>query len=76
MSDSQEISNVNRLWLQSQHGTSRLILYCGFGHGITKPKSNRAVMQAHRDWFSHYVWGEEFPNASPLLGSGELEAGK
>jgi hypothetical protein len=55
--------------------TSRLI-YTGFGHGFTKPKANRAVMQANLDWFSHYVWGEEFPKASPLLGSSDLEARK
>ena len=59
--------------LQDQHVPSRLLLYTGFGHGITKPKSNRAVMQANLDWFSHYIWGEEFPKDSPLLGSSEAE---
>jgi dipeptidyl aminopeptidase/acylaminoacyl peptidase len=59
--------------LQDQHAVSRLILYTGFGHGITKPKSNRAVMQANLDWFAHYIWGEEFPKDSPLLGSSEVE---
>ena len=62
--------------LQDQHVPSRLILYTGFGHPITKPKSNRAVMQANLDWFSHYIWGEEFPKDSALLGSSELEAAK
>ena len=46
--------------LQDQHVPSRLILYTGFGHPITKPKSNRAVMQANLDWFSHYIWGRRF----------------
>jgi dipeptidyl aminopeptidase/acylaminoacyl peptidase len=59
--------------LQDQHVPSRLLLYTGFGHGITKPKSNRAVMQANLDWFGHYIWGEEFPKDSPLLGSSETE---
>jgi len=59
--------------LQDQHVPSRLLLYTGFGHGITKPKSNRAVMQANLDWFSHYVWGDTFPKDSPLLGSSERE---
>jgi len=62
--------------LQDQHVASRLILYNGFGHPITKPKSNRAVMQANLDWFNHYIWGEEFPKDSPLLGSSELEPAK
>ncbi len=62
--------------LQDQHVASRLILYTGFGHPITKPKSNRAVMQANLDWFNHYIWGEEFPKDSALLGSSEVEGAK
>src|SRR5208282_1873889 len=60
--------------LQDQHVPSRLLLYTGFGHPITKPKSNRAVMQANLDWFSHYIWGDAFPKDSPLLGSSELKS--
>jgi len=60
--------------LQDQKVASRLILYTGFGHGITKPKSNRAILQANLDWFSHYIWGEPFPKDSSLLGSSELKA--
>jgi dipeptidyl aminopeptidase/acylaminoacyl peptidase len=62
--------------LQDQHVESRLILYNGFGHPITKPKSNRAVMQANLDWFNHYIWGEPFPKDSPLAGSSQLEPDK
>ncbi len=62
--------------LQDEHVPSRLILYTGFGHGITKPKSNKAVTQANLDWFSHYVWGEAMPKDSPLLGSSEMEPDK
>ncbi len=62
--------------LQDEHVPARLILYTGFGHGITKPKSNKAVTQANLDWFSHYIWGEAIPKDSPLLGSSELEADK
>jgi dipeptidyl aminopeptidase/acylaminoacyl peptidase len=58
--------------LQDQHVPSRLILYQGFGHPITKPKSNRAVMQSNLDWFSHYLWSEAFPKDSPILGSSEF----
>lgn len=62
--------------LQDQKVTSRLILYTGYGHPITKPKSNRAVMQANMDWFSHYIWGEPIPESSPVLGTSELGAKK
>lgn len=62
--------------LQDQHVPSRLILYAGFGHPITKPKSNRAVLQSNLDWFSHYLWNEPFPKDSPLLGSGGSDATK
>jgi dipeptidyl aminopeptidase/acylaminoacyl peptidase len=58
--------------LQDQKVPSRLILYQGFGHPITKPKSNRAVMQSNLDWFSHYIWGEAYPKDSPILGSREF----
>jgi dipeptidyl aminopeptidase/acylaminoacyl peptidase len=57
--------------LQDQHVPSRFILYQGFGHPITKPKSNRAVLQSNLDWFNHYIWNEEFPKDSPILGSSE-----
>jgi len=62
--------------LQDQHVDSRLILYAGFCHPITKPKSNRAVLQANLDWFNHYLWGDAFPKDSPLLGSSQLEPAK
>jgi dipeptidyl aminopeptidase/acylaminoacyl peptidase len=49
---------------------ARLMVYAGFGHGITKPKSNRAVLQHNLDWFDHYLWSEPIPKESPLNGSG------
>ncbi|MGH9421607.1 MAG: alpha/beta hydrolase family protein, partial [Thermoanaerobaculia bacterium] len=52
---------------------ARLILYAGFGHPITKPKSNRAVLQHNLDWFSHYIFGDPIPKDSPLKGRGEAE---
>ncbi len=39
-----------------------MIVYKGFGHGITKPKSQRAVMQHNLGWFSHYVFGDPLPD--------------
>ena len=39
-----------------------MIVYKGYGHGITKPKSNRAVMQHNLAWFNHYLFGDEKPD--------------
>jgi dipeptidyl aminopeptidase/acylaminoacyl peptidase len=39
-----------------------MIVYKGFGHGITKPKSQRAVMQHNLAWFNHYIWGDPLPD--------------
>jgi dipeptidyl aminopeptidase/acylaminoacyl peptidase len=36
----------------------RMVVYKGFGHGITKPKQQRAVMEENEKWFAHYIWGE------------------
>jgi dipeptidyl aminopeptidase/acylaminoacyl peptidase len=39
-----------------------MIVYKGYGHGITKPKSMRAVMQHNLDWFNHHLWNEMAPD--------------
>jgi dipeptidyl aminopeptidase/acylaminoacyl peptidase len=36
----------------------KMVVYKGFGHGITKPKAMRAVMRHNLDWFNHYLWGD------------------
>lgn len=59
--------------LLDQHVDSRLILYTGFGHGIDKPKSGLALLQANLDWFAHFIWNEPIPKDSPLYGTSELE---
>jgi dipeptidyl aminopeptidase/acylaminoacyl peptidase len=35
-----------------------MVVYKGFGHGITKPRSMRAVMQHNLAWFNHYLFGD------------------
>jgi dipeptidyl aminopeptidase/acylaminoacyl peptidase len=62
--------------LLDQHVDARLILYTGFGHGIDKPKSALALIQANLDWFSHYLWNEPIPKDSALYGSSELETAR
>ena len=57
--------------LQDEGVPSRMIFYTGFGHGVNKPKSRRALLQSNLDWFDHYIWGEDFPKDSPLFGSSE-----
>lgn len=37
----------------------KFVIYKGFGHGITKPKENLAVMTHNWQWFGKYIWGEE-----------------
>lgn len=37
----------------------KLVFYKGFGHGITKPKQQRSLMEQNYEWFSKYIWGEE-----------------
>jgi dipeptidyl aminopeptidase/acylaminoacyl peptidase len=39
-----------------------MVVYKGFGHPITKPKSQRAVMQHNLAWFNHYIWGDPLPD--------------
>jgi dipeptidyl aminopeptidase/acylaminoacyl peptidase len=41
----------------------KMVLYDGFGHGINKPKQQRAVMEENELWFSHYIWGDPLPAA-------------
>jgi dipeptidyl aminopeptidase/acylaminoacyl peptidase len=49
------------------HGVPvKMVVYKGFGHGITKPKQQRAVMEENENWFAKYIWGEE-PASRPLL---------
>ncbi|MDQ2667947.1 MAG: prolyl oligopeptidase family serine peptidase, partial [Gemmatimonadota bacterium] len=53
--------------LQDMGVPSKLIVYRGFegiGHGPSRPKSSRAVMQHNLDWFNQYLWGERSSSAS------------
>ena len=36
----------------------KMIVYKGFGHGIDKPKQQRAVMEHNLEWFGKYIWSE------------------
>lgn len=41
-----------------------MVVYKGYGHGITKPKSMRAVMEHNLAWFNHYIFGDPRPDLS------------
>jgi dipeptidyl aminopeptidase/acylaminoacyl peptidase len=53
-----------------------LVVYKGFGHGITKPRSMRAVMQHNLAWFNHFIFGDPKPDltAPPLPPKDEKDA--
>jgi dipeptidyl aminopeptidase/acylaminoacyl peptidase len=55
------IANAYELYqgLQDVGVPTRLIVYKGFGHGITKPKERLAAMQHNWDWFDTYLWEGE-----------------
>lgn len=44
--------------LRDQGVPSQLIVYKGFGHGITKPRERLAATWHNWQWFNKYVWGE------------------
>jgi dipeptidyl aminopeptidase/acylaminoacyl peptidase len=37
----------------------KMVVYKGFGHGIDKPKEQRAVMEQNLEWFGRYIWMED-----------------
>ncbi|MBY0492452.1 MAG: S9 family peptidase [Gemmatimonadaceae bacterium] len=50
--------------LQDVGVPSTLIVYRGFegiGHGPSRPKSSRALMEHNLAWFGKYIWGEADP---------------
>jgi len=51
-----------RLALLNRGVPVEMVVYTGYGHGITKPKSVRAVMQHNLSWFNHYLWGDPKPD--------------
>ncbi|MCU0448853.1 MAG: S9 family peptidase [Bernardetiaceae bacterium] len=44
--------------LQDEGVPTKLFIYKGFGHGITKPKERLAATWHNWAWFNQYLWGE------------------
>jgi dipeptidyl aminopeptidase/acylaminoacyl peptidase len=64
-----------RQGLEDRSVKVEMIVYKGYGHGITKPRSQRAVMQHNLAWFSHYLWGDPLPDfANPDVPKAEKSA--
>ncbi len=57
--------------LQDQGVPAKLIVYKGFGHGLTKPKAHRAAMEHNLEWFGKYIWGETPP--APMAKAARVE---
>ncbi|CAD5285065.1 MULTISPECIES: S9 family peptidase [unclassified Imperialibacter] len=55
------IPNAYELYqgLQDVGVETRLVVYKGFGHGITKPKERLAAVWHNWQWFGEYIWSEE-----------------
>lgn len=47
-----------RLGLERRGVPVEMVVYKGFGHGITKPRAMRAVLEHNLRWFNHYVFGD------------------
>ena len=43
-----------------------MVVYKGYGHGITKPKSQRAVMLHNLAWFGHFIFGDPKPDLTAI----------
>jgi dipeptidyl aminopeptidase/acylaminoacyl peptidase len=41
-----------------------MVVYKGFGHPITKPREQRAVMRHNLEWFDHFIFGDPMPDLS------------
>ncbi len=54
------IPNAFQLYqgLRDQNVPVQLSVFKGFGHGINKPKANRAAMQQNLDWFTRHIWNQ------------------
>lgn len=45
--------------LEDRNIPAKLVVYKGFGHGITKPKERLAAIWHNWQWFGKYIWNEE-----------------
>lgn len=67
------IPNAYQLYqgLQDVGVEARLVVYEGFGHGITKPKERLAAVWHNWQWFAKHLWGEDVELPLPPAGEDE-----
>jgi dipeptidyl aminopeptidase/acylaminoacyl peptidase len=66
-----------RQGLEDRRVPVEMIVYKGFGHGITKPRAQRAVMQHNLAFFNHYIWGDPRPDfLSPPPGTTKADGSR
>jgi dipeptidyl aminopeptidase/acylaminoacyl peptidase len=55
------IANAHALYrgLKDRGVPVKLIVYKGHGHGVFKPKEQRALMEQNYEWFCEHLWGEK-----------------
>ncbi len=55
------IPNAYELYqaLQDKGVPVKMVVFKGFGHGITKPKQNLALLEQNYEWFSEWIWNEK-----------------
>lgn len=55
-----------RQGLEDRGVKAEMVVYKGFGHGISKPRAMRAVMHHNLAWFNHYIWGDPLPDLANI----------
>jgi len=70
------INNAYKLYrgLSDMDVKVRFAIYQGFGHGISKPREQLAVLTHNWRWFSHWIWGD--PMGEALLDPLPEDAGE
>ncbi len=53
-----------------------MIVYKGFGHGISKPKERLAAVWHNWQWFAKYIWGEEVQMPLGAMGEAKVRESK
>jgi dipeptidyl aminopeptidase/acylaminoacyl peptidase len=52
--------------LRDQNVPTQFSVFKGFGHGLTKPKAQRAAMEQNDEWFAKYIWGQATTTSQQL----------
>jgi len=72
------IPNAYKLYqgLLDQDVETKLVVYQGFGHGITKPKERLAATWHNWQWFARHLWAEDVTLPREDDGTSDGDAGE